>query len=218
MLKNALIFTSGAAIGAFVTWRILDKKYADREIENRQIMQEVYRKKTESAEAAAKAKAKPDLTVYKNLVKTSDYSYTHREDIPSEEEQEDDVESEELEEEPTDEDMQVDTVEEFDPEDSPAAEFTPDDFSFIDSSDYSSIDGYDKVNLTYYKDGLLADAYDEVVSIEDTIGIEALKMLQKNPFDDLFVRNEKTQTDYMIDYDNRVYSDVTGIFINSYHE
>lgn len=68
---------------------------------------------------------------------------------------------------------------------------------------------YETISLTFYAgDEIVADDDGEIVEDVDTmIGIESLTHFGEYEDDSVFVRNEKTETDYEILLDARAYSD-----------
>lgn len=77
----------------------------------------------------------------------------------------------------------------------------PEDFG---NGDYN----HDLYCLTYYSDGVLANDWWEVIDIDETIGRESLEHFGDYAADMLYVRNERTQTDYEIARDDRSYADM----------
>lgn len=80
---------------------------------------------------------------------------------------------------------------------------SPDEFGEMEDEDY------DKVSVTYYADGVLADEYDEVVeNVDEIVGEESLTHFGEYEDDSVFVRNDKLKCDYEILLDQRNYSDI----------
>lgn len=77
----------------------------------------------------------------------------------------------------------------------------PEDFG---SGDYN----HDLYCLTYYSDDVLANDWWEIIDIDETIGRESLEHFGDYAADMLYVRNERTRTDYEIARDYRNYSDM----------
>lgn len=76
---------------------------------------------------------------------------------------------------------------------------------------FGVFDNYDRISLTYYADGVLADEDDSpITNIETIVGVEALNSFGEYEDDSVFVRNERLRTDYEILLDQRNYSDVAG--------
>lgn len=67
-------------------------------------------------------------------------------------------------------------------------------------------EGYDKANLTYYADGVLADEEDEIVDdVEGTVGEDSLNHFGEYEDDSVHVRNHRLKTDYEILLSQREY-------------
>ena len=75
----------------------------------------------------------------------------------------------------------------------------------ISPDEFGEACGYERISLTYYADGTLADDNDEVV---DDIGIDFLPHFGEYEEDSVFVRNDQRQCDYEILRDHREYADV----------
>jgi hypothetical protein len=81
----------------------------------------------------------------------------------------------------------------------------------IKPEDFGSIDEYEKVSLTYYSDGILADELDFVIEdVEDAVGKDSLNHFGEYEDDSVFVRNDRLECDYEILRDSRKYVDVVG--------
>ena len=81
----------------------------------------------------------------------------------------------------------------------------------IKPEDFGSIDEYEKVSLTYYSDGILADELDFVIEdVEDAVGKDSLNHFGEYEDDSVFVRNDRLECDYEILRDSRKYADVVG--------
>lgn len=71
--------------------------------------------------------------------------------------------------------------------------------------------GYKCESLTYYKDQVLTNDYDEkITDIDKIVGPEALHTFGEYEDDSVFVRNHDLKTDYEILFDTRRFSDVVG--------
>lgn len=94
---------------------------------------------------------------------------------------------------------------------SPAEEDIMEEIYTISPDDFIEMNGYDKVTLTYYSGDLtLADEFEEVVEIEDTIGMDNLDYFGKYEEGTLYVRNEKVSTDYEVIMDGRSFGDIAN--------
>lgn len=81
----------------------------------------------------------------------------------------------------------------------------------IDPDEFGEFEDYDKICLTYYSDGILADDLDELVEdIEDVVGMDSLGHFGEYEDDAVHVRNDRLKADYEILRDSRTYRETTG--------
>lgn len=79
----------------------------------------------------------------------------------------------------------------------------------ISPDDFGENDDYEKISLTYYSDGVLADDNDDIIEdIDSVVGRDSLTHFGEYEDDSVFVRNEKRRCDYEILIDRRSYSEV----------
>lgn len=79
----------------------------------------------------------------------------------------------------------------------------------ISPDSFGEMDDYNRISLTYYADGVLADEDDEVVDdVDATVGSDALNHFGEYEDDSVFVRNDSRKCDYEILLDTRNYVDV----------
>lgn len=178
-------FSLGAGAGAFVTWKVLKKKYDQQLQEDVEVFREVYTNRPipenreenlyseDSAEDTAdepKHSTKSEDDAFQMLLKKYDRK------------------SEAKEEDEYGEKPYVIPPEEFD-----------------------TLDDYDVVSYTYYADGVLVDDDHKVVTdmmIDKCIGRDSLKSFGMYEDDSVFVRNDRLKIDYEILADVRKFSDV----------
>ena len=182
MVKNLLIFASGAAIGSLVTWKILKTRETElvEDYDEEFIGEDDYYddEEDESNEDNFDYNFKPDKNDMKAMnetVKNLGYTeYSKKKNKKSKNKDEDD-------------------------------EIVP----YVISPDDFGETGYETVSLTYYSDNVLADDYDEVVEdAELIIGNYALDRFGEYEEDIVHVRNDVNQTDYEICRVNEKFSDV----------
>lgn len=81
----------------------------------------------------------------------------------------------------------------------------------IAPEEFATRDDYEILTLTYYKDDVLTDEFDEpIYDIDGTVGEESLNHFgdyEDDP-DAVYVRNEELMTDYEILLDEREYSSI----------
>ena len=81
----------------------------------------------------------------------------------------------------------------------------------IPPEEYGVIDEYQKISLTYYSDGVLADDNDEIVDdVADTVGEDFADHFGEYEEDSVFIRNDDRSCDFEILRDNRTYEEVSG--------
>ena len=89
----------------------------------------------------------------------------------------------------------------------------------VSPDEFGEIDEYEKISLTYYIDGSLADDNDELIEdVDGTIGFESLNHFGEYEDDSVFVRNDRLKCDYEILLDQRNYSDVVNIYPHQVEE
>lgn len=84
------------------------------------------------------------------------------------------------------------------------------DYPYVISPDeFGEMAEYEKISLTYYSDGQLADDCDELVDdVDATVGQSSLNHFGEYEDDSVFVRNDRLKCDFEILMDYRKYSDV----------
>jgi hypothetical protein len=190
VLKNTLIFATGAAIGSLVAWKLLKKKYEQLAQDEIDSVKEVFSRLEsqvtddtantgDTEEVEENTSDSPNLSSYSEVI--TDNGYTNYSNLNGREKEE------------TQDSMDRPYV------------IDPDHFGeFID---------YDTVSLTYYSDGILTDEDDEIIEdVDDIVGIESLTHFGEYEDDSVFVRNDRRECDYEILRDNRKYSDVMNKF------
>ena len=184
-LINALMFTTGAAIGSLVTWRILKsyyERYVQEEIDkfvedwsNRDDDRED--RETENWNDFEEAEVEDEDD--SNETEIYDYHKLARKYGG-----------------------EGDRGIGFSHVNGPVV-ISPDDFG--DGNFEHSL-----VCLTYYSDGVLANDWFEEFDVEETIGEDSLEHFGDYQTDVVHVRNEQTLTDYEVVRDPRTFADVTA--------
>ena len=78
----------------------------------------------------------------------------------------------------------------------------------IPPEEFGEFEDYERISLTYYADGVLADDNNEVVDdVEDIVG-DALDHFGEYEDDSVFVRCDERKCDYEILMDQRTFSEV----------
>jgi len=79
----------------------------------------------------------------------------------------------------------------------------------ITPEEFGEFKDYEKFSLTYYADKVLADENDELIDdVEEIVGFDSLNHFGEYENDSVFVRNDAKKCDYEILLDLRKYSDV----------
>lgn len=79
----------------------------------------------------------------------------------------------------------------------------------ISPDEFGEMDGYEKISLTYYSDGTLADDADKVIEdAVERVGSDFRDHFGEYEEDSVFVRNDKLKCDYEILMERRSYSDI----------
>lgn len=192
-MKNSagfLIFVAGAAIGSAATWYYAKKKYeqiAQEEIDSvkeRFTIVNNYVEPKDSDEdkaqkAADMAKEKPSVADYAKKLSKEGYTNYSNSETTNEASEKNDM------------------VKEI-----PFA-IPPEEFGDLED------EGYDKISLTYYADGVLTDEHDEVVEdIDRCVGEDFADHFGEYEDDSVFIRNHRLKADYEILYSQQTYEDV----------
>lgn len=181
--SSLIAFMLGMAVGSAATWQLVKNRYERRAEEEIASVKEFYQNKQaaqaeDAKNAAERAREKPSVAEYAKLLKEQGY-VTNYSNTPEP------VEEETAEPEPSGERPYV---------------ISPDDFG--------ELAGYEKISLTYFADGVLADEENEEVDdVEDLVG-DALSHFGEYEPDSVFVRSDARKCDYEILRDLRRFSDV----------
>lgn len=191
-------FVLGAAAGSLVAWKLLEKKYADIADAEIASVKETYSRKMAKKNSELKETyipkgdpEEPKITENDHKVNSSLVgSYTSPNDRPDYTAY---SASKKIEENSTDEETDI-------PEDEPYV-ITPEEFG--------EFEDYEKVELTYYADGILADDEKEIVDDpQAAIGFESLNHFGEYDDDVVYVRNDRRKCDYEVYRDSRRYVEV----------
>ena len=177
-VRDVLVFVAGAAIGYFVTRKLLDAKYEARYQEAVASTKEAYSRRNSSEEHTDNIVAEedlPDIKEYAKLLKEEeyvDYSTT----------------------------TESDTTEKEVPVDRPYV-ITPEEFGEFDDYERISLTYYADDKLAYEDDELVDD-------VDELVGEDSLSQFGVYEDDSVFVRNDAKKCDYEILLDQRNYFDV----------
>ena len=185
VLGYILAFSVGAAAGAVVSWKMLETKYT-RLVD------------------AAYAEAKELYANRKRVVKDQDVEEENT-DIPETK--------------PTGDSMSVreyaaklaksgyvnySDVQQLEEESEPSSQIY-----IIPPEEYGENEEYERIELTYYVDGVLADDMNEIIEdVDDVIGVGSLNRFGEYEEDSIHVRNELMKCDYEVLLSTRAYSEI----------
>lgn len=189
-VKAAFIFSAGAAVGSILTWKLVKTRYeriAQKEIDS--VKAVFSRRKAETSERKEKEPEENNRTmadearekpdIAKYTEKLMEYGYIYEQDDTRPEKR-------------SDESVKKETERPY----------------VIDPDDFGEFDDYDKISLTYYSDGILADDQDEIIEdIDDIIGSDSLGHFGEYEDDAVHVRNDMLKADYEILRDFRTYEE-----------
>lgn len=189
-MNKAFAFAIGAAIGSFVTWKIVKTKYkriADEEINS---VKEVFARRY--SEKMSKEKPNENTNQASLTLDETEKNANIQDDIDAYHELLDKLNYANID---------VDSLI------AKKGGSTVTDGPFVISPDEFGEDpNYQTVSLTLYEDGVLTDDYDDiVVDVDDLVGEDSLTHFGEYEDDSVFVRNESMQTDFEILRDLRTY-------------
>ena len=193
---GALAFVLGAASGSLVTWKLIEKKYADIADEEIQSVKEMYsRKMAEKNRDLKKTDVSAVVTELVDAVKVDKKDYATNSSLtaaytsPNERADYNAYSAA-----PKQGEKSADI-----PEDRPYV---------IPPEDFGEFDEYETIELTYYADGILCeDDTDIVDDPEKIVGFESLGHFGEYDDDAVYVRNDRLKCDYEILRDPRRYEE-----------
>lgn len=180
---SLFIFVAGAALGSFVTWKLLRDKYEQIAQDEIDSVKEVFAKKescdNEEPVLAEESEHNEKPSIIEYAAKLQENGYTNYSDS---------------------ENKAIVHKEENDSVQEPYV---------ISPEEFGEFEEYDKVSLTYYADHVLADDNDDAIEdVDDVVGTESLSHFGEYEDDSVFVRNDRLKCDYEILLDQRKFSDV----------
>ena len=188
-IGKSLIFLTGIAVGAAISWKYAETKYkkiAEEEIESVKETFENRLKNVKRLEDVAKSvidvsekekqQKEVDLKEYTDIIKHAEYGQTNQADISK---------------------------------DVKEGKIMADRPYIISPEEFGENPYYDTISLTYYSDKVLTDEDDiEIEDVDGLIGEDSLNHFGEYEDDSVFVRNDELQTDYEILLDERAYYDI----------
>lgn len=182
-----LAFVLGAAGGSLVTYKLLKNKYEEIAQEEIDSVKEMYR--NSQGECTTNSEIEEQKEVAKKSMDKPDimeYSKKIKDCNYSD----------------------YSKTERNKPEEDPEEKDTSDPY-VISPDEFGEDDTYDRINLTYYADGVLADENDEEVeNVDGTVGLDSLETFGTYEDDSVHVKNDRLRAYYEILRDERNYEDV----------
>ena len=193
---NVLMFAAGAAIGSLVTWKLVKTRYEQIAQEEINSVKETWSRLARESESKRDA-GNPEC----ENSETSDEDEDDDEDDES-----DDVQYYNLVNRYRSAGMHAEIDEEGEGDDEAPYINGPQVISPEEFADGTL--GHDIHSITYYADGVLADDWNVILDIDETIGDEAIEHFGDYVEDVVHVRNERLHADYEVVRDCRKYADV----------
>lgn len=184
ILSKTILFATGAAIGSFVTWKVLESRYrklVQEEVDSvKEELSKYYGVPTVKKEEETEAESDMSLEEYADMVLENSYAPAH---------------------------VDYSKVLEKDTEVSDEMEKP----YVITSEAFGELYDYETITLNHYADGVLTDDQDEIIdNPEDIVGddyIECFGTNEDEP-DTVYVRNDKLRCDYEILLNCETYSGI----------
>lgn len=199
---SLLTFMLGMAIGSVATWQIIKGQYERRIEEDRKSLEEMYSERNTAGDEEKPAETEP-----KEVSPTDDPKKIaeRAKDKPSMDEYIKRLRGEGY----TDYTHKERTSEisQSPDTDDKGAHYV------ISPDEFGEMDGYEKISLTYYADGVLVDDNDEPVNnIEEIIGDALEHFGEYGEEDSVFVRSDIRKCDYEILRDLQEFSEAVGSY------
>lgn len=192
LLKGVLIFAAGTAIGSGISIALVRKKYEDKTAAEIKEMRDYYDNLI--MEVNSQKKRIKEKKEAEEIIKNENYiSY-------------DSMSREEFRE-------KVKTVSEQAIEEARPSEDYPDSPFIINEPSFSEDELYfEKVCADYYvDDGALVDENEELINVDDCIGLENLDRFLSSDDGVMYIRNPRLATDYEVTKVGGKYSDILGL-------
>lgn len=187
-MKAIFAFIAGAAIGSVATWQIVKKKYEQMAQEEIQEVRDFYSSKRphyEGPESSDEAKKEVAPHIVEEKPDIMEYAARLKDEGYTD----------------------YSTTKPM-PERTAVANVTDGPVT-IPPEEFGEIEGYGKVSLMYYADGVLADDIDRVVdNIGETVGEDFADHFGEYEDDSVYIRNDARKCDYEILRSLKTYKEV----------
>lgn len=212
-MKGVFIFLAGAAVGSAVTYKLVEKHFRDLAEEEIESVKEVFKERlvTDAKDENPNPVAEEVYDAIKEINKNNERleeiikngNYATGVDMAEEGTESQQVEGVEeiVDEEDEDDDSDYTVPVEVGP-DTPTTPYV------ISEEEYGEF-GNEEKTLIFYSDSVLADEDDEIVDPESVIG-DALKEFEDPTMERVYVRDERSEIDYIVLRSEKSYSEVYG--------
>lgn len=209
-MKNLFIFLAGAAVGSLVTWKILDRKYAelaDKEIES---VIETFNKEKDKMldqyhEIEKNTKEELNKLYYDKKVKDLGYVSNPGNVIIGEKGTSNDPKGD-LDE----EDDQSDYISVTDVSNGSAEKFEEVKIPYVIDENAFGEFGNEEKTLMYFDDGILSDDDGDIITDPESEIGDALEEFSNPLCERVYVRDEEKEIDYIILRSEKTYKEVYG--------
>lgn len=179
-LKIFIAFVSGGLIGAAVTYKYQEDRYAEKCKRDIEELNAYYKSQTEAIKKKEKKQVikeeeppkeeQEDVNKFKNDVESNDYTKYSEEQIRE-------------------------NLEKIEP-------------YIIRPEEFGEDEGYSQISLLCFADGYVTDMEYQTVDIDETIGYDSLDHFGEYEEDSVYVRNEELMTDFEVLKDARKFKNV----------
>lgn len=231
-LISAIMFTTGAAIGSLVTWKVVETKYSRIAQEEIDSVKEEYKRVMDLQRKEVELYRKASSVSQNDSEEETDDEYYPDDDARdfthSEQEQIDyykligkyhgtgNADDKEYYIEGVDEPEEVDYGKEGDEGSEDLVQFVNGPY-VISPEEFGDKPGFNSQPLDYFADGVLADGWGVELDLDETIGEDAIKHFGEYVDDIVYVRNERTEIDYEVTRDPRTYEEAVRTNPNPYY-
>ena len=218
-LFNAILFTTGAAIGSLVTWKVVKTKYERISQEEIDSVKEEY--------GRLRDMMKKEIDACRKVINSNQNESNDDEDADPDEEQNDDEYPDDGDRDFTEHEKEMidyykisskyrgpDNNSNKDNENIEKGEKGIEEEApyingpyVITPEEFGSEPGYNAQSLDYFADGVLADSWGVELDIDETIGDDTIDHFGEYVDDVVYVRNERTGLEYEVTRDPRTYEE-----------
>lgn len=226
-LISAIMFTTGAAIGSLVTWKVVETKYSRIAQEEIDSVKEEYKRvmdlQRKEVELYRKASSASQNGSAEEEADDDERDSTHDEQEQIEYHKligkyhgTGNADDKEYYIAGVDEPEEVDYGKEGEEGSEDLVQFVNGPY-VISPEEFGDEPGFNSQPLDYFADGVLADGWGIELDIDETIGEDAVNHFGEYVDDIVYVRNERTEIDYEVTRDPRTYAEAVRTNPNPYY-